>query len=253
MIFYRHSFALAATLAIAAACSDGPTAPPLEPEPTPADLSVITPFILPAGADWGLYFQSFNQTRSLTTRVIHYPDGRVTGSGYFAIPLVGSGVLRVTGAEPYGDCIPQGTPCDEDNTVPESAVATGTARFLSGPRFGQQVPFILDLKSTFWPITSTFDLASLMFCSPASTCTAYQFFGELTPRRSSELAFWSQKLPDRVILPSSYGMYWKLVEPNLLLTTSIRACPLTTTRLPTRRERPTGRGRLTLQVLLAGS
>jgi hypothetical protein len=57
----RRSSALAAWLVIAAACSEGPTAPPSEPEPTPADLSVITPFLLPAGADWGLYFQSFNQ------------------------------------------------------------------------------------------------------------------------------------------------------------------------------------------------
>jgi hypothetical protein len=103
----------------------------------------------------------------------------VTGSGYFNIPLVGSGTLRVTGAEPYGDCIPQGSPCNEDNTVPESAVATGTARFFSGPRFGQQVAFTLDLQSTFWPTTSTFDLASLKFCSRQSTCTAYGFFGEL--------------------------------------------------------------------------
>ena len=179
MRLYRSTFALTATLAIAAACTDSPTAPRLEPEPTPVDLSVITPLILPAGADWGLYFQSFNQTRTLTVRVIHYPDGRVTGSGYFNIPLVGSGTLRVTGAEPYGDCIPQGTPCDEDNTVPESAVATGTARFLSGWRFGQQVPFTLDLQSTFWPTTSTFDLASLKFCSRGSNCTSYQVFGEL--------------------------------------------------------------------------
>jgi hypothetical protein len=179
MHVYRRSSALVASLVIAAACTDGPTAPPSEPEPTPADLSVITPFILPAGADWGLYFQSFNQTRSLTTRVIHYPDGTVTGSGYFVIPLVGSGTLRVTGAEPYGDCLPQGTPCDATHTVPESAVATGTARFLSGPSLGQQVPFTLDLQSTFWPTTSTFDMASLKFCSRESTCTAYGFFGEL--------------------------------------------------------------------------
>jgi hypothetical protein len=103
----------------------------------------------------------------------------VTGSGYYAIPLVGSGILRVTGAEPYGNCIPLGTPCDEDNTVPESAVATGTARFLSGPRAGRQVPFTLDLHSTFWPVTSTFDRATLKFCTPESTCTSYGFFGEL--------------------------------------------------------------------------
>ena len=85
---------LAATLGLAA-CSEPPTAPPDGPDADRPDLSIITPVILPAGADWGLYFQSFNQTRSLTARVIHYPDGRVTGSGIFAIPLVGTGILRV--------------------------------------------------------------------------------------------------------------------------------------------------------------
>ena len=65
---------LAATLGLAA-CSEPPTAPPDGPDADRPDLSIITPVILPAGADWGLYFQSFNQTRSLTARVIHYPDG----------------------------------------------------------------------------------------------------------------------------------------------------------------------------------
>ena len=100
---------LAANLVLAA-CSEPPTAPPDGPDAERPDLSIITPVILPAGADWGLYFQSFNQTRSLTTRVIHYPDGSVSGSGIFVIPLVGTGVLRVTGASPYGNCIPQGSP-----------------------------------------------------------------------------------------------------------------------------------------------
>ena len=100
---------LAATLGLAA-CSESPTSPPDGPDADRPDLSIITPVILPAGADWGLYFQSFNQTRSLTARAIHYPDGRVTGSGIFAIPLVGTGILRVTGASPYGNCIPRGSP-----------------------------------------------------------------------------------------------------------------------------------------------
>jgi hypothetical protein len=64
------------------------------------------------------------------------------------IPLVGSGTLRFTGAEPYDERLPQGTPCDEEHTVPESAVTTGTARFFTGSRAGQQVPFTLDLDST---------------------------------------------------------------------------------------------------------
>jgi hypothetical protein len=172
--------ALAAALLVAAACTDSPTAPLSDPDPNPADLSIITQFILPAGADWGLYFQSFNQTRSLTTRVIHYPSGTVTGSGIFTIPLVGTGILRVTGATPYGNCIPQGSPCGTISNVPESAVATGTALFFSGPRAGQRVPFTLDLHSTFFPDqTSVFDQAYLQFCSAGISCPTYQFFGEL--------------------------------------------------------------------------
>ena len=163
-----------------AACSETPSAPPDNAASDRPDLSIITPVILPAGADWGLYFQSFNRTRSLTTRVIHYPDGRVTGSGIFAIPLVGTGILRVTGASPYGNCIPQGSPCGTVTNIPESAVATGTARFLSGPRVGQQVPFTLDLHSTFFPDQTTiFDMATLSFCSGSSSCGGYSFFGEL--------------------------------------------------------------------------
>jgi hypothetical protein len=172
--------ALTATLLVAAACSESPTAPPQDPEPNGPDLSIITPLILPAGADWGLYFQSFNSTRSLTTRVIHYPDGTVTGRGIFTIPLVGTGTLRVTGATPYGNCIPQGSPCGTITNVPESAVATGTVRFLSGPRVGQIRQFTLDLHSTFFPDqTTVFDRAFLKFCSSGSTCPNYQFFGEL--------------------------------------------------------------------------
>ncbi|MFL5447210.1 MAG: hypothetical protein ACJ8AY_08530 [Gemmatimonadales bacterium] len=170
---------LAATLVLAA-CSETPSAPPDALDADGPDLRIITPVILPAGADWGLYFQSFNQTRSLTTRVIHYPDGSVSGSGIFAIPLVGTGILRVTGATPYGNCIPQGSPCGTVTNIPESAVATGTARFLSGPRAGQQVPFTLDLHSTFFPDqTSVFDRATLRFCSASSSCRSYSFFGEL--------------------------------------------------------------------------
>ena len=98
----------------------------------------------------------------------------------FNIPVVGVGVLRVTGATPYGNGIPQGSPCGTVTKVPESAVVTGSARFLSGLRVGQTVPFTLDLHSTFFPDqTTAFDQAYLNFCSEGSSCPTYQFFGEL--------------------------------------------------------------------------
>ena len=177
--------ALAATLLIAAACNESPTAPSLENPPEKPDLSIITPLILPAGADWGLYFQSFNSTRSLTTRVIHYQDGTVTGRGIFTIPLVGTGILRVTGATPYGNCIPQGSPCGTISNVPESAVATATVRFLSGPRVGQIRQFTLDLHSTFFPDqTTVFDQAFLNFCRPEAAAPPTNFSGSCITNRS---------------------------------------------------------------------
>jgi hypothetical protein len=64
--------------------------------------------------------------------------------------------------------------------VPESAVATGTVRFLSGPRVGQVRRFTLDLHSTFFPDgTTVFDQAFLKFCRPENSCPTYSFFGEL--------------------------------------------------------------------------
>jgi hypothetical protein len=180
MDFRRRRLAVLIATLLAAACSESPTAPSVENQPYKPDLSIITPLILPAGADWGLYFQSFNSTRSLTAKVIHYPDGTVKGGGIFTIPLVGTGILRVTGATPYGNCIPRGSPCGTISNVPESAVATGTVRFLSGPRVGQVRQFTLDLHSTFFPDqTTVFDRAYLKFCSSGGTCPTYQFFGEL--------------------------------------------------------------------------
>jgi hypothetical protein len=173
--------ALIGTLLLASACGESPTEPPADlSDPTPIDPSVITPIILPSGADWGLYFQSFNQTRSLTARAIHYPDGTVTGRGIFTLPTVGSGILRVTGATPYGNCIPQASPCGTVTNVPESAITTGTATFLSGSRAGRSFPFTLDLHSNLWPNpTNTFDTATLTFCYTSSRCHSYSFFGEL--------------------------------------------------------------------------
>lgn len=168
---------LVPTLWLAAACTDGPTAPAtdqsrrIEPDP-----SVITPFLLPPGADWGLFFGSFNPDRALNARVIHYPSGSVTGNGSFTVPGATSGVLRITGATPYGGCIPHGSPCGTISNVPESAIATGTARLITGRR----VPFTLDLHSTFWPNpTNTFDEATLTLCYRSKECVSYSFYGEL--------------------------------------------------------------------------
>jgi hypothetical protein len=162
---------------LAAACTEGPTGPTREQSrPGRPDPSVITPFLLPPGADWGLYFGSFNRDRALNARVIHYPSGSVTGNGSFTVPRATSGVLRVTGATPYGDCIPHGSPCGTISNVPESAVATGTALLITGKR----VPFTLDLHSTFWPNpTNTFDTAKLTLCYRSTKCVSYSFYGEL--------------------------------------------------------------------------
>jgi hypothetical protein len=180
----RHvprAYGVLAALLLATACGENPTAPPSDvPDPTPIDPSIITPFILPSGADWGLYFQSFNQTKTLTARVIHYPSGVVNGNGYFAVPLFGTGVLRVTSARPYGNCIPQASPCGTVTNVPESAVARGMATFLSGAHAGQVVPFRLDLHSNLWPNpTNTFDTATLKLCFTSTQCVSQSFYGEL--------------------------------------------------------------------------
>jgi hypothetical protein len=73
----RSTAALVPSLLLAAACAETPTAPSTDrPLASAPDLSVVTPFLLPPGVDWGLYFQSFNQNRTLNARVIHYPSGR---------------------------------------------------------------------------------------------------------------------------------------------------------------------------------
>jgi hypothetical protein len=161
-------------LLLATACAEAPTAPE-EPVTTPPELSVITPFLLPPGADWGLYFVSFNQNRTLNARVIHYPDGSATGDGSFVVLGRRSGVLRVTGATPYGDCLPNGAPCGTITNVPESAEVTGTAILSTG----QQMPFSLDLHSNYWPTVSTYDTATLTLCYTSTRCVGYSFFGEL--------------------------------------------------------------------------
>src|SRR5215213_3801158 len=162
-------------LLLAAACAEAPTAPENDPVTTEPDLSVITPLLLPPGADWGLYFISFNQTRALHARVIHYPDGSATGDGSFAVPGRASGLLRITSATPYGNCLPNGAPCGTITNVPESAVTKGVAILATG----RQVPFTLDLHSNYWPTVGTYDVATLSLCYTSSRCVSYSFYGEL--------------------------------------------------------------------------
>jgi hypothetical protein len=173
----RRTTLLALLLGLAAACSEGPTAPPTDQLPSVRpEPSIITPFLLPSGADWGLYFGSFNPNRALNARVIHYPSGAVAGNGYFTIPRTASGVLRITSADPYDDCIPNSSPCGTVTNVPESAVTTGTALLISGRR----IPFTLDLHSNYWPNpTNTYDTATLSLCYSSTNCVSYSFYGEL--------------------------------------------------------------------------
>ena len=164
-----------AVLLLVGACAEPPTAPDSESVTTPPELSVITPLLLPPGADWGLYFVSFNQTRSLHARVIHYPDGTARGNGTFAVPGGASGLLRITSASPYGNCLPNGAPCGTITNVPESALTAGVATLLNG----RQVPFTLDLHSNYWPTVSTYDVATLTLCYSGKRCVGYSFYGEL--------------------------------------------------------------------------
>ncbi|HZA97809.1 MAG TPA: hypothetical protein VE399_03465 [Gemmatimonadales bacterium] len=161
-------------LTFAAGCSEAPTAPEEEMVPPDPELSVITPLLLPPGADWDMYFVSFNQTRTLHARVIHCPDGSASGTGSFTVSGGPSGYLRITSAEPYGDCLPKGSPCGTVTNVPESAVTRGTATLLTGRR----VPFTLDLHSNFWPVASTYDTATLTLCYTTANCRSYSVFTE---------------------------------------------------------------------------
>jgi hypothetical protein len=174
MLLLRRPAAAISVLILAAACAEAPTAPDQQIETPPPDLSVITPILLPPGADWGLYFVSFNQTRTLHASAIHYPDGSASGTGSFTVPGV-SGLLQVTSVDPYGDCLPTGSPCGTVTNVPESGVARGMATLLTGRR----VPFTLDLHSNFWPVVNTYDTARLTLCSSPTKCRAYSFYGEL--------------------------------------------------------------------------
>jgi hypothetical protein len=181
----RYVLPLGATLLLAA-CSDLPLAPttpiaPTAPAPIPPQLGLFTPVLLPPGADWGLYFVSFNPDRALAAEVIHRPAG-VTGRGTFVVPLVGSGKFEITGlVSTYGGYTPWASPT---GTVPESAIVTGVAT-VAGALAPQ--PIELDLHSNLWPrpdgsYTPPYDTATLYFCTDLTytTCTVVATFdGEL--------------------------------------------------------------------------
>ena len=175
---------LAATLGLAA-CSEPPTAPPDGPDADRPDLSIITPVILPAGSGLGALFPELQPDQIADCPGDSLSGRLVTGSGIFAIPLVGTGYPPGLRGHSLRQLHSSGESLGTVTNIPESAVATGTARFLSGPRAGQQVPFTLDLHSTFFPDqTSVFDRATLRFCSASSSCSSYSFFGSRTTSRS---------------------------------------------------------------------
>lgn len=173
-----HVLRFAPLALFALACSDSPTAPPTPQPITPqaAERTILAPFILPAGADWGHYFVSFDRDRSLDVDVIHYPDGHATGQGLFAIPLVGIGSLKVTGAtaDASQGCVPESSPCPGANGTPEGSDSFGVA-IVNGHVGG----FTLHFTSNHWPNpTNTFDVATLTLCF--ATCSApIDFHGEL--------------------------------------------------------------------------
>jgi hypothetical protein len=163
---------------VALACSESPTAPPQRMTPDVSERTILAPFILPRGADWGHYFVSFNRDQSLDVDVIHYadpnPNGRMTGRGAFAIPRVGVGVLYVLGgsADPAQGCTPENRVCD-GTTGPESSYSYGFAAVK-----GRRGSFTLHLESNYWPNPkNTYDTATLTLC--LTTCNDYVFFGEL--------------------------------------------------------------------------
>jgi hypothetical protein len=180
-------------LMLGAACADSPTVPPrpqLAPIPTEPSFGILTPFIFPAGADWGHYFVSFNPDRHLSVKVIHYPDNSVRGQGVFIIPGVGIGRLRVTTlVSTSDDCVPWGTPCTDPNAtnIPESSTVSGDG--MMGPF---PLTFTLELKSNLWPPQgwtpgtdpgTAYDTATLwLTICVIGTCTAAPpttFYGEL--------------------------------------------------------------------------
>ena len=171
-------------LFFAFACSDNsPTAPSsARLAPAPPERSIVTPFILPPGADWGHYFASFNRDRTLDVSVIHYPSGAASGGGTVAIPGLGIGLLKVTwaAADPSQGCTPEGAAMPATGTcaypnAPEGSNSSGVA--IVHGRLGS---FALHLQSNYWPNpTNTYDTATLTLCLATTGCRTYDFYGEL--------------------------------------------------------------------------
>jgi hypothetical protein len=176
-------------LLLSSACSDSPTAPPrpqLAPIPVEPQPSIFTPLLLPAGADWGHYFVSFDPDRHLSVEVVHYPDGSVTGRGIFIAPGAGTvGTLKVTTlVNTFDGCVPYSTPCDADHSIPESSTVSGVGLIGAIP-----LTFTLVLDSHLWPPPGTglppapdpgtdYDAATLTVCM-LGRCTETSFRGEL--------------------------------------------------------------------------
>jgi hypothetical protein len=178
-------------LVLASACSDSPTAPSrarLAPTPTEPQFSIYTPLLLPPGAKWGHYFNSFNTDRHLSVYVIFYPDSSASGRGVFVLPGgAGAGRLNVTKVESTSsDCVPWGTPCANlpEPRIPESSTVSG-----DGTINGARMTFTLQLQSHQWPPQgwtpgadpgTNYDTATLTICILGGGClSAVEFYGEL--------------------------------------------------------------------------
>jgi hypothetical protein len=182
----RQATLLIPLVLFAFACSESPTAPPpTQTAPESPELGVLTPFLLPPGADWGHYFTSFNRDRLLAVSVIHYPNGSARGSGTFAIPISPTekyaGLLRVTEAhrDLAQECTPDNTACDAAHPVPESSYSSGFAIVNGRPG-----TFTLHLKSNYWPrnddiFDPNYDTATLTLVVPGVAPGPYEFYGEL--------------------------------------------------------------------------
>jgi hypothetical protein len=177
-------------LLLASACSDLPTAasrPPITPITAEPSQGIFTPLLLPAGADWGHYFVSFDPDRHLSVEVVHYPDGSVTGRGIFIVPGARTfGTLRVTRlVNTFDGCTPYSTPCTgAPGEIPESSTVSGVGLIGAIP-----LTFTLVLDSHLWPPPGTgpppspnpgtdYDVARLTVCV-LGTCTETEFKGEL--------------------------------------------------------------------------
>src|SRR3712207_9426819 len=170
-----RAFYVVSVLSVLSACVDSPTAPP-RPRPSPIAAEpapgIFSPLLLPADADWGHYFVSFNPDRHLSIEVRHYPDGSVQGTGIFAVPGIARfGTLRVTAlVNTFDGCTPYSTPCDQNHTVPESSTVGGVGLIGAIP-----LTFELVLDSHLWPPPGTglppspdpgtdYDVATLTVC-----------------------------------------------------------------------------------------